>query len=489
MAMFDLASVLKDAAGAQMGTTQEQIEYIALENLENDPNNFYTLSGIEELCANIELVGLQQPLRVRADAENPGKYIIVSGHRRRAALSKLAEDGATQFSSVPCIVEAEASSAELQELRLIYANADTRKISNAELAKQAERIEELLYKLKEQGVDFPGRMRDHVAEVCQVSKSKLQRLKQIQQGLAPDIAKAYYDTGKLNAGAALALSKLEFEAQRFIIDRAKDTPGIEYLAEWSAKDRVTLYERFTGLDCPACSGEKCCNCENIYEKAFNKPGAWPPCKNNDVCCYNCPSIVSCSKSCVRAEPRKAKLKAEVNTQKAEAKERAEAEAAPKIELIRNLWARMAELLGRNKITYSELLKKVDKYLDVTDAEARELLNFPLTAKITDNTKLPFSWGIYEGNIRTLCDFADALGCSLDYLLCHDTPETAKPEDAPFVLKWNSGAPPEPGYYVVQYCDSGFDNEVIVDSAEWDGEEWRVISRYASDVRWICTPED
>lgn len=486
MAMFDLASVLKDATCAQMGTTQEQIEYIALENLEDDPNNFYMLTGIEELCANIELVGLQQPLRVRPDTVNPGKYIIVSGHRRRAALRRLVEDGATQFSSAPCIIENEASSAELQELRLIYANADTRKISNSELAKQAERIEELLYKLKEQGVDFPGRMRDHVAEVCQISKSKLQRLKQIQKNLAEDILQDYYDTGKLTAGAAHELSKYEFETQRFIIARAKKDPGIEHLADWSVENRAKLYERFKALDCPACSGEKCCNYENIYEKAFAEKGSWPPCKNDGVCCHNCPSLATCSKSCPRAAQRKLKLKAEAKEQKAEEKARWEAQAAPKIELIRNLWVRMSELLGQSKITYSELLKKVNKLCAVTEDRARELLNFPMTADVTENTGLPFSFGIYETDVRTLYNFADALGCSIDYLLCHDTPETVTP---PAVQKWNAGNPPAPGVYIVKYFDSEFDNEETVDTAEWNGEKWRVISNYATNVRWILIPED
>ena len=128
MAMFDLASVLKDA-GAQMGTGEERIEYIDIDRIKPDPGNFYAMSGIEALCGNIELVGLQQPLRVRVDAEDAGSYIIVSGHRRWTALSKLVGEGKDRFKTVPCIVEQPAASADLQELRLIYANSDTRKLT------------------------------------------------------------------------------------------------------------------------------------------------------------------------------------------------------------------------------------------------------------------------------------------------------------------------------------------------------------------------
>ena len=143
MAKFDLASVLSDVSKLDTGSStngREQIEYIPLELIDPDPNNFYELSEVAELAANIELIGLQQPLRVRTNPDQPGHVMLVSGHRRRAALELLVKDGNTKFAEAPCIKEEPAGSAALQELRLIYANSDTRKISSAELNKQAERV-------------------------------------------------------------------------------------------------------------------------------------------------------------------------------------------------------------------------------------------------------------------------------------------------------------------------------------------------------------
>lgn len=473
MAMFDLASVLKDA-GAQMGTTQEQIEYIAIDKLTPDPGNFYEMSDIDKLCENIELIGLQQPIRVRRDAENPGRYIIVSGHRRWTALNKLVEDGAEQFSTAPCIVEAEAESAELQELRLIYANADTRKISNAELGKQAARVEELLYKLKEQGVEFPGRMRDHVAEACQVSKSKLQRLMQIQNGLAPDIAKAYYDTGKLSAGAALELSKLDIQDQRYIIDKSVDKPGIDYLTEWDVRARAQLLTRFAALDCPAASGEKCCNLCNVYDKNYATGHcAYPPCQNSGTCCHNCAELATCTKSCVRMAQKKDALKAAAKEKKAEAAARADEIARPKIELVRALWGRMAEALERKNLTYPELLEKIDRHCCIPEPEAEKLLKNAADAKITENTGLPFSWGIHEANIRTLHDFSDVLNCSVDYLTCHDVCNAA-PSAQSAAPTWHTDEPPKPGTYAIKFRDPKFGASVDVD-----------IATYGEDTGWCC----
>ena len=124
MAVFDLAAALKNMSVSDTG--REQIEYIPLVQIDEDPNNFYQLNGLEELAANISLCGLQQPIRVRQ--KDDGRYIIVSGHRRRAALELLAEDDPERWQGVPCIVERDEVSPSLQQLRLIYANANTRKM-------------------------------------------------------------------------------------------------------------------------------------------------------------------------------------------------------------------------------------------------------------------------------------------------------------------------------------------------------------------------
>ena len=96
MAKFDITAAFQAAVGtagnvSKLDTSREAIEYISLDKLEADPGNFYRLTGLEDLAANIELCGLQQPVRVRPT--EGGRYMIVSGHRRRAALALLAKRG------------------------------------------------------------------------------------------------------------------------------------------------------------------------------------------------------------------------------------------------------------------------------------------------------------------------------------------------------------------------------------------------------------
>lgn len=212
--MFDITSVLKDVSGPDTG--KEQIEYIDLDKLDQDENNFYSLDGLDELAANIELIGLQQPLRVRPGSEK-GRYIIVSGHRRKAACMMIRDGGSAMFDQgVACIVDRGEASEALRELRLIYANSSTRVMSPAELSKQAERVTQLLYELKEQGMEFPGRMRDHVAEACRVSRTKLARLHAIRKNLIPELL-FNFDHGYIGETVAYRISQEDKKTQRALM--------------------------------------------------------------------------------------------------------------------------------------------------------------------------------------------------------------------------------------------------------------------------------
>ncbi len=130
---FDIRDVLGTVSKSDPG--QEQIVYIALDKLDGDPSNFYTLEGIEELADNISLIGLQQPLRIRPGKD--GHFIVVSGHRRRAACLLISHgdtENAHMFDKgVPCIIDNDECSPAMRELRLIYANSSTRVMTPAEV--------------------------------------------------------------------------------------------------------------------------------------------------------------------------------------------------------------------------------------------------------------------------------------------------------------------------------------------------------------------
>lgn len=417
MAKFDLGAFAQTLQSVpNSGTGAERIEYIPLAELRADERNFYELSGVEDLAANIQLCGLMDPLRVRKADDG---YTIVSGHRRFAALSLLAKED-DKFASAACIVESADVPQALQELRLIYANSDTRRMSGADISKQAERVEALLYQLKEEGMEFPGRMRDHVAEACKVSKSKLSRLAVIRDRLAPDIRKAYWEgaeKGRLSESTAYELARLSVDLQRQVVDQYRcknaDSPGLKWMSS-RIPEKVAEYTKgFGKLRCPQ-SGEGCSHRagkeEHIAAALVKDSWARPNC--NRLCCADCPTIASCRDICPKCKDKQRQAKAENKAEKQQAKLEQEAHDCPIIEQIQELWRRFSERRQAVGISAAEYGKRLDcaYYLEsiirrIEDGDA-----------ITTGTPLPYGYNAHLSDVTCWSAAADALGCSVDYLM-------------------------------------------------------------------------
>ena len=230
-AKFDLSAMVDTVSNLDTAAAAPQLQLIPLEDLLPSPENFYQLRDVDGLADAIALEGLQQPLVVTPCPGKAGKYRIISGHRRRAAIEKLVKDKAhprEDLRPVPCLVRIYASQA-MAELQLILANSTARVLTNAEISRQAERMEILLYQLKEEGYQFPGRMRDQVAAACKVSAPKLARLKVIREKLkAPELV-LLFEKDKLSEQAAYALARLpeDFQARiaRIMGAKAADIGG------------------------------------------------------------------------------------------------------------------------------------------------------------------------------------------------------------------------------------------------------------------------
>ena len=214
---FTIGEELKKAGVPGMDTGLEQIEYIPIDKIDPDDRNFYSVGDVSELAASIEMVGLQQPLRVRSGER--GHVTVVSGHRRRAAILLIRDGGSTMFErGVPCIRERGDVSKEWQELKLIYGNSATRILTASEISIQSEKVTEILDKLEEQGVKFPGRTRDHVAAILQISKSRVGRLHAIRANLVPELLQEF-DGGGLGETVAYRLSQEDAAVQHDLAAR------------------------------------------------------------------------------------------------------------------------------------------------------------------------------------------------------------------------------------------------------------------------------
>ena len=220
---FDLGGLMEvvsklDTTAVDGVAAVPEVKLIPLADIVDNKANFYAVdrAGLKPLADSIAMDGLQQYPLVTPHPDRPGKYLLLSGHRRCAAVRMLAGDPEhprEDLSLVPCTVR-EYRSAAMAELQLILANSTARVLSNAEISKQAERMEVLLYQLKEEGYEFPGRMRDQVAAACRVSAPKLARLKVIREKLKAPEFLLLFEKDRLAEQAAYTIARLPEEFQR-----------------------------------------------------------------------------------------------------------------------------------------------------------------------------------------------------------------------------------------------------------------------------------
>ena len=486
---FNLADVLKNVPNVDTG--REQIVYLPLSQIDEDPNNFYLLTDVPQLADNISLCGLQQPIRVRQKED--GRYIIVSGHRRRAALEMLVADGYDQWKEAPCIVERDAVSPSLQQLRLIYANASTRKMSPAETATQAEQVADLLYKLKEEGYEFPGRMRDHVAEAMNISKSKLARLKVIRENLDESWVDAWEES-LINESVAYNLAQMPRQWQRILHTVWGDKPERLY-ADTAARAK----EKFQRVEAIQC-GHGLALCEHsvtMMEKNCREMYV-TPCTG---CCFDCDSLQTCKNCCPEAIGKQNEMKSVAKQANLDAKREQEERDRSGAEFAKLVWDRIGKARERSGCSVKDLVfaRGESFYNEFCDDPKQQKMESG-EGDYSPNSTVSFGYNLRACDVMHIVAVADALKCSVDYLLGRtDDREShlSMPVQEPPVsypgTTWNTGNPPKIGKYLVRisfgkYFDDKY--EMLM----WNGCEWHDGSQihepeYDGDVLgWIPMPE-
>lgn len=481
---FNVMDVLGEqlAGVADLNTSgAEQIEYIDIDLLDGDERNFYQLTDIDELADNIQMCGLQQPIRVRAG--EGGRFTIVSGHRRRAALAQLVEKGLDQFRRVPCIRETDDVSPALQELRLIFANSSTRKLTSAEIGEQAERVEALLYQLKEDGFEFPeGRMRDVVAAACNTHGSKLARIKVIREHLLSNLRPAW-DGGKMPEQAAYALAQFPADMQMRISGVFPQLPTGSTLEKLLRlyKDRGYRWEpRLTCPDGKECKrgdaflrhDAECCGCDVC---------------GGQTCCLECSqgtaTYYPCDEACSKAKAKRKEALAEKKVAKKAAEDKQMRKLEKEIQASAARLARAADAAGIPDNAFAVQTRYGGSY---TAGHLREL-----AAGEFDEYRI-YTNDLAPDNLSNIAKSALALHCSADYIvgLTDELTPPTLPEGQLMIAGWMPGSttPAEPGEFAA-YVDLG-DGKLLKRFFDWDGQHWMMpggIEAQAPVVWWMRLP--
>lgn len=185
---------------------------ISIKNIYSSDLNFYPQKGIEQKAAEIQAVGLLSNLVVMHKPCDQGEYKLVSGERRWRALSLLVEQGYNEFEKVTCQIREPGNEHE-EMIELILANSSRQK-DTFTLAKEEQTLKRELeymrdHDMKLNGYDLKeGRLRDVIADILNISKTKVAELEAISNRLIP-VWKLQLEEDVLSSSVAYRISKLE----------------------------------------------------------------------------------------------------------------------------------------------------------------------------------------------------------------------------------------------------------------------------------------
>lgn len=464
---FDITSLFGDAAAVSKSDTDRAVTMIDIDKLQPNEKNFYFVKekNLDDLKSSIEISGILDPPSVcKADGD---KYRIISGHRRCEAVRQLVKEGHKDLRMVPCFIRS-PQSAEMEELELIWANATSRVLSSPELAQQAARVEELLYQLKEQGVEFPGRMRDHVAQACKISRTKLANLHAIETNLREPLLDMWRK-GTLNDAQALELSRLDAGLQdrlaglfpRMSKDDLPASAVVQKIGECAKAGAKWLpcgvCPAGDGLTCPSARGDAFLRHDlgSYYDMCQGTKCCWT-CRNGRTASgYN-----ACDSMCSRAKA----ARTAANQQKKDKEEAAAKKVADKVKQAfiaeAKRWLAAADAAGLSDKTKID----ISSYSSVSVKELRSW------AAGRDLDHRGFYRNDLEPRFVDVAKVSKQLQCSADYIVGNiDQPwpvvplsETLESDQPP---KWRTDTPPVSGHYWCSFdcCGTVLHSDAVYDA--------------------------
>ena len=483
---FDVSSIFAQQVQAvSKSDTGRELMQVDVDDLISNNANFYAVDEdkLDELKNSIALSGIMDPPTVTRTDD--GKYRLISGHRRTAAVRALVKEGREDLRKVPVFVRSPKSAA-MEELELIMANSTARVLTSAEISQAAQRVERLLYDLKEQGVEIPGRMRDHVAEACNVSKTKLANLHMIEENLISDF-KAKWTAGKLPDATALELARCEPALQMRLRDafaRTKEFPtsaGVEQVRDL-AKDGA----KWRPSACLHCPDRKLCpsSRDDATLRHDATCGSWTPQCKGETCCMDCGYGAKargcydvCDQMCARAKQYRTDKNAAEKQKEENAKEKRQRVFRAAIQCKA---ARLVKAIDAAGLPDGTKLDFADYAAERTPEEIRAFANGEFGDEYFYNT------ASLDPEAKHVPELCEKLRCSADYLL--GLTDELQPVPKSDTLPWRTGTDYPDGKILFLFDDAG---RLSYQVSEARHGRIRIYSDYDDGeiVRWLPLPPE
>lgn len=213
---FAITDMLMQSSLSSAPAKEQPIRRISYYDLVPSEDNFYSMQELEELQTAIELAGhILSNLIVTPLPD--GKYKILSGHRRHAAVGRLLAAGKDEYEFLPCAVEelTDEDRDVREQVLLITANSQREKTAWDKL-EEVRQMRDIARRTKqERGI--AGRVRDLVAQSLHISSSRIAKYDSILNNLIPSLMEEI-KANRLSISTAYDLSGLPADRQQASYD-------------------------------------------------------------------------------------------------------------------------------------------------------------------------------------------------------------------------------------------------------------------------------
>lgn len=209
-----MTSMFANLQQIKSNTLADDIKMIDITELHDSKDNFFEVTRVEEFAETIlGQGGVKDNLIVR---KIDSGYEIISGHRRKAAVQYLLDNGKNISRYLPCLVQTYQDE-DQKLLDLILMNISARAISDAELVQCYEIVDGIFKRKKETGEKF-GRVREKLAEVLGVSPAQVGKIQNVENHAVPEVMEAVRN-GDISLSTANQLAKFSEEKQQEYVDK------------------------------------------------------------------------------------------------------------------------------------------------------------------------------------------------------------------------------------------------------------------------------
>lgn len=215
--MTDFVGMVDMLNSISADTSNQDIRMINISELYDSADNFFSVENIDELAESILAQGRVKENLIVTPLSSGG-YEIVSGHRRKAAVRLLLDEGENISEMLPCLV-VNYDDHNAKMIDLIMMNITQRKISDADLYTSFLALNKIFQEQKEKGVKF-GKLREKIAESLNVSPAQIGKLQNIENHAVSELKEAVQN-GDISISTANKIAKLDEDEQLEIINSSE----------------------------------------------------------------------------------------------------------------------------------------------------------------------------------------------------------------------------------------------------------------------------